>query len=499
MKHYCKFICFDVVFLTIAFFVMVYFFPTNSNNLLLYYSIPFMVYAAIWLGSSFIIGKYRLEKSIDRSVYRILKSNLLTIALITMLIFFANLNYSRLHLLGVVLITTLFEVAITYFYLLNSRLSEASSKIEKFYEEQESIVKPVEQEDAQEKIDPILGQMVVNEIGEEAFGYVDKQLNHHYSGTLFIATTTRFNILNQPSDTYRNIINLKQLNQVRRINKFFESVNSKIPLGGIFVDYAETYQLRKKRILKKFPPFLNWIIYTQDFIWRRACPKLLFLKKIYFLFTAGYNRVLSKSETFGRLYSCGFEILDEKLINGQQFFVARKIREPFFDDNPTYGPLIKLRRVGKNGKRIGVYKMRTMHAYSEYLQEYIYNRNKLAEGGKIKDDFRVTTMGKFMRKFWIDELPMFINVFKGEMKIVGVRPLSNHFFELYTNELKELRTTTKPGLIPPYYVDLPKTLEEVVESEKKYLLAHQKHPFLTDWKYFWKAMYNIFIKKARSA
>lgn len=499
MKHYCKFICFDVVFMAIAFFVMVYFFPNENENLIQYYSIPFAIYVAIWLGSSFVFGKYKLEQSIERSVYRIVKSNLLTLAVITMIIFFANLDYSRLHLLGVVMITTFFEVIVTYFYLLNSRISEDSTKIERFYKEQDSIARPKAAEDAKEVIDPSLKQMVVDEIGEEAFSFIDKHLNHHYSDTLFLSTTTRFNILNQPKDKYQNIVNLKQLNQVRRINKFFEGINERIPKGGLIADYAETYRLRKKRILKKYPPIFNWIIYTFDFFWRRACPKLIFLKKIYFLFTAGYNRVLSKAETFGRLYSCGFEIVDERMINGQQFFVARKIREPFFDNHPTYGPLIKLKRVGKNGKRIGVYKMRTMHAYSEYLQEYIYNKNKLAEGGKIKDDFRVTTMGKFMRKFWIDELPMFINVFKGEMKIVGVRPLSNHFFDLYTDELKELRTTTKPGLIPPFYADMPKTLEEVMESEKKYILAHQKHPFLTDWKYFWKSMYNIFVKKARSA
>ena len=57
-------------------------------------------------------------------------------------------------------------------------------------------------------------------------------------------------------------------------------------------------------------------------------------------------------------------------------------------------------------------------------------------GGKFKDDFRVTTEGRFFRKFWLDELPMIINIFKGDMKIVGVRPLSSHYFNLYSEELK---------------------------------------------------------------
>jgi lipopolysaccharide/colanic/teichoic acid biosynthesis glycosyltransferase len=140
-----------------------------------------------------------------------------------------------------------------------------------------------------------------------------------------------------------------------------------------------------------------------------------------------------------------------------------------------------------------------MHPYAEYLQEYVYEKSALQEGGKFKDDFRVTTMGKFFRKFWIDELPMLINLFRGELKIVGVRPLSEHYFSLYSKELREKRIKTKPGLIPPFYVDLPKTLEGIQASEFKYLNAYEKHPLLTDWKYFWVAVWNIIFRNARSA
>ena len=96
-------------------------------------------------------------------------------------------------------------------------------------------------------------------------------------------------------------------------------------------------------------------------------------------------------------------------------------------NNPTYAPIISLNRIGKNGKIIKVYKLRTMHPFSEYLQEYVYNRNELQEGGKIKNDFRISPEGRIFRKFWIDEIPMLINIFKGEMKLVGVRPLSEAF------------------------------------------------------------------------
>jgi len=223
------------------------------------------------------------------------------------------------------------------------------------------------------------------------------------------------------------------------------------------------------------------------------------LKKLYFSITKGQNRVLSKAETFGRLYSCGFEIVDEIFIHDELFFVARKVSKPVYDDNPTYGPLIRLKRYGKGGKLFNVYKLRTMYAFSEYLQQYVYDHNSLQEGGKFKDDFRITTEGKFFRKFWIDELPMFINVFKGNMKIVGVRPLSKHYFNLYSEELKQKRIKFKPGLVPPFYVDMPKTLEEIMASEMRYLEEYEKHPIQTDIKYFFKAFYNILFKRVRSA
>jgi hypothetical protein len=56
----------------------------------------------------------------------------------------------------------------------------------------------------------------------------------------------------------------------------------------------------------------------------------------------------------------------------------------------------------------------------------------------------------------------------------------------------------KPGLIPPFYVDLPKTLEEIMASEMKYLRAYEKNPLRTDVKYFFLSLRNIFFRRARS-
>ena len=160
--------------------------------------------------------------------------------------------------------------------------------------------------------------------------------------------------------------------------------------------------------------------------------------------------------------------------------------------------IVKLRRIGKNGDYIWVYKFRTMFAYSEYLQTYVYNNNNLQVGGKFRDDYRITDWGRWMRKSWFDELPMLINVVKGQLKLVGVRPLSEQYFELYDPELRDLRIKYKPGMLPPFYADMPETLEEIQESERKYLESYGKHPFRTDWKYFWNIVRTILFRHKRS-
>ncbi|HAQ37206.1 MAG TPA: sugar transferase [Saprospirales bacterium] len=343
-----------------------------------------------------------------------------------------------------------------------------------------------------------LEELVRQEVGEEAMNFVLSQIGSLSSDAFVGSTSTRFNILRLPDNHYKHIVNLKQINDFRFLNKFFESVNKKLPDGGLFIDFVETYATRRNRKLKKYWPPFNWLVYLIDLVFYRIMPKLPFTRGIYFFITRGKRRILSKAETFGRLYSCGFEVVDEKVIQDLLFFCARKIKEPAYDMNPTYGPIARLRRVGKDGKMFNVYKLRTMHPYSEYLQDYVYQKHKLAEGGKFKNDFRISWEGAFFRKFWLDELPMLINLIKGDMKLVGVRPLSRQYFSMYSKELQEKRTKSKPGLLPPFYADMPKTLEEIMDSEARYLDAYEKAPFRTDIKYFFKIFYNILVKGKRS-
>src|SRR6185436_6179120 len=343
-----------------------------------------------------------------------------------------------------------------------------------------------------------VSETIIKEFGTGVYEFIDTHAEVESDKSMVIMTNDTLNIHSLSHNYFNSIINLKRINDSKYINKLFEAINAKLPENGTFIGCVETTELRKNRLLHKYPVGVAHLYYTFDFVFKRIFPKLPITKKIYFKITAGRNRVISKSETMGRLYSCGFSIVAEKMINNNLYFVVRKTKEPSYDPEPSYGPIYRMKRVGKDGKIIYVYKVRTMYAFSEYLQQYIYEKNSLQEGGKFRNDFRISTVGKFFRRYWLDELPMLLNVLKGDLKIVGVRPLTPHYLSLYSEELRKKRLKQKPGLIPPFYVDLPKTLKEIMESELRYIEQHEKAPFKTDVKYFFKALTNILFRRARS-
>ena len=498
----------DLILVSLSFILCVWLKPGDNTDYYKNYSGSFVLFLVIWLSGSFIFQKYSLVNTLGWKIglKRIFLINLVIFFFVTSIMYiFQSFNYSRFIVLGTVGVATSAEllVGLSLVLIRNTHVnfengSSLGLLVPNRNRHKEEIYPHAKKKLAVRYNFKLREEYLKNEIGDEAFQYIV-----HYSAidspnTLVIATTTRFNIDAQIQHSFECIINVRRVNDFRYINKYFESVNAKLPVGGIFIDFLETKNMRKRRILEKFPPGINYLYYTADFIVKRVFPKFLLTKKLYFILTRGENRVLSKAEAFGRLYSCGFEILDERVIGRSLYFVAFKVKEPLFPQNPSYGPLIGLERIGKGGKTIKVFKMRTMHPFAEYLQDYVYKKVGLQEGGKFRDDFRVTTLGRIMRKFWLDELPMLLNLSKGDLKLFGVRPLSRQYFKLYTPELQKLRIKNKPGLIPPFYVDNPRTLDEIVSSELRYLKSYEKHPFRTDWVYFWKAIYNILFMKYRS-
>lgn len=493
----------DILVVTSSYVICVWLKPGLSGNYYNTYLLSFLFFLFIWIVVSFAMEKYSfsLISSWNHILRKILINNLLIFLIVTSMMYvFQSFNYSRFIVLGTIGVATLAElfIASVYYYVANTKIKYEQDPFESTGEKR-YVQKEAFTPDSIQSYDfQLREEYLIHEIGPDAYNFIKNYIAIDSPNTLIVDTTTAFNINAHLQNQFECIVNIRRVNDFRYINKYFEAVNAKLPVGGIYVDYLETKNLRKRRILGKYPIGLNYIYYALDFLIKRVFPKFTLTKSIYFVLTRGENRVLSKAEALGRLYSCGFEILNEKVINKSFYFIAIKVKEPLFPKNPSYGPLIALERIGKGGKIINVYKMRTMHPFAEYLQDYIYKRTGLQEGGKFKDDFRVTTLGKIMRTFWLDELPMLINLIKGDLKIVGVRPLSRQYFRLYSMELQRLRILAKPGLIPPFYVDYPKTLDEIIASELRYLRAFQKHPFRTDWKYFWRAVFNIVFRRYRS-
>lgn len=492
----------DLMLIVLSFYLSTLFKGVSFVNYFWNYFYGLSLFTGVWLLTSLIYSKYiYTDYSSLKISTNIFKSNITALAVISMLMFFTrNDYYSRFIVFNTILFISIAEFFIYNLWVVLKRTQvlpeDILGQVERRVKREKRLEHVVQTVD-QKRIHSIQ-KAILADFDRDVYCFLENNTPLFSDKTLIIATTTSFNIANQPDSYFDTIINLKRINDIRRINKFFEEVNFKLPKGGTFVCIAETQEQRKKRLLTKFPPVLNRIYYFFDFFLKRVFPKFSFTKGFYFLLTRGENRVISRAELLGRLYSCGFDVVNEMEIHKQYYVVTKKIKKPYFDLEPTYGPLIKLQRVGKGGKLIKVFKFRTMHPYSEYLQEYVYRKHNLQEGGKFNNDFRVSTLGRFMRKFWIDELPMLINLLRGELKIVGVRPLSQHYFSLYTQELQERRVKYKPGLIPPFYVDQPKTLDEIMASELKYFDSYDKHPLNTDVKYFFKAMYNIVFKKFRS-
>jgi lipopolysaccharide/colanic/teichoic acid biosynthesis glycosyltransferase len=100
------------------------------------------------------------------------------------------------------------------------------------------------------------------------------------------------------------------------------------------------------------------------------------------------------------------------------------------------GPIFYLQnRVGKDGKDFKVYKFRTMYTNAD-------KKGLLTVGGK---DNRVTSIGYYLRKFKLDELPQLLNVLAGDMSIVGPRPEVRRYVDLYTTEQRRV-LSVRPGI-----------------------------------------------------
>lgn len=147
-----------------------------------------------------------------------------------------------------------------------------------------------------------------------------------------------------------------------------------------------------------------------------------------------------------------------------------------------FAPLIKVQspgpvfyaqtRIGRNGRRFTFYKFRTMIVGADDMKKNLLDQNEM-EGlmFKMEEDPRIFRVGKFMRKYSIDELPQFWNVLKGDMSLVGTRPPTEDEFEQYELHHRA-RLGMRPGLTGMWQVsgrsDI-KDFEEIVALDTQYI------------------------------
>ena len=141
-------------------------------------------------------------------------------------------------------------------------------------------------------------------------------------------------------------------------------------------------------------------------------------------------------------------------------------------DDPSAGPFFKQKRVGRHGKEFYMYKFRTMRPDADNIIDTLKDQNEMAGPVfKMKDDPRITRVGKILRKLSLDELMQFFNVFKGDMTLVGPRPPLPREVEYYT-DYQKLRLLVTPGITCTWQIqknrnDIP--FEEWVEMDLDYI------------------------------
>lgn len=160
-------------------------------------------------------------------------------------------------------------------------------------------------------------------------------------------------------------------------------------------------------------------------------------------------------------------------------------------EDPKGSVFFSQQRCGKDNKLFPMYKFRSMVSNAEELLEELKEMNEM-DGPvfKIKEDPRITKVGKFIRKTSIDELPQLLNVLKGDMSLVGPRPAIPHEVAEY-NEYQMQRLLVKPGITCIWQVSGRNTIgfEEWIEMDLKYIKTRS---FLLDLKLIFKTVGVLF-------
>lgn len=160
------------------------------------------------------------------------------------------------------------------------------------------------------------------------------------------------------------------------------------------------------------------------------------------------------------------------------------------------GPIFfKQTRVGRNGRKFKMYKFRSMYMDAEERKKELMAQNKMSGlMFKMDNDPRITPIGKFIRKTSLDEFPQFINIFKGDMSMVGTRPPTLDEYELYEMHHKS-RLAIKPGLTGMWQSSGRSDItdfEEVVRLDNEYI---RNYSLGLDIKIIFKTLWSVVSRK----
>lgn len=151
-------------------------------------------------------------------------------------------------------------------------------------------------------------------------------------------------------------------------------------------------------------------------------------------------------------------------------------------DDPKGGPVFSQVRCGQNGEAFRLYKFRSMCVEAEERLSALLPYNEMdGPAFKIRDDPRITRVGRFLRSTGLDELPQLINILRGDMSIVGPRPPLFREVQKYTPYQRQ-RLAATPGLTCFWQVCPDRnslSFDAWVEMDLRYI---QEQSWLLDWK-----------------
>lgn len=183
-----------------------------------------------------------------------------------------------------------------------------------------------------------------------------------------------------------------------------------------------------------------------------------------------YQEVYDHKANIYKWLKRGFDIVASgvALIVLSPIFILTSLAILMEDGGPIF---FTQERAGKDMKPFTIYKFRSMYKNAESMFERMQAQNEqTGHAFKIKDDPRVTHVGKFIRKYSIDELPQLLNIIKGDMSIVGPRPILYSQME-ECNAYEKQRLIVKPGLTCYWQVGGRANIkwDEWVELDLKYI------------------------------